>query len=244
MPYEPHAPTGTDRYLPLSGVAFTALMIASGIAFPLPPGGAPSPASAPAWLAVHYNGVIGQSYVRALAALAFLALAAAVGTACRRGSSASSPLPALAVAGGLFSGGLLLAAQAVTLAAAMFVRDGGGADTVRMLGSLQTGLLNMSAIPAVLLFGATGVWSLRTGLLPRWLAIFSLLGVPAALVDAGSYPDGPLQAVGMLGLVYFLAWALLLGVRLSLVDGAPAALQPNMRLEHARSAPASRPGAS
>ncbi len=100
------------------------------------------------------------------------------------------------------------------MASALFVHSGGGADATRSLGALQSGFLDMSSLPAVLLFGAVGLAALRTGILPRWLAVLSLLGVPFALVDAGSYDGGPLEAIGLLGLVYFLAWGLLTGAQL------------------------------
>ena len=81
--------------------------------------------------------------------------------------------------------------QGVGVAAALFIHGGGGADTTRALGELQTGFLDMSAVPAVLLFGTAGITAARTGLLPRWLAMVSLAGVPFALVDAASYDGGP-----------------------------------------------------
>lgn len=216
---EPH--DGWSRYLPLAGAAFTVLMVAAAAAFPMPPGGDVSPASNPAWLAAHHNAVICQSYLRALAALAFIALAAAVAAASRRALPENSPLPAAALAGGVLSGGLTLLAQAVSLAAALFAHDGGAAGSTRALGTLQDGFLDMAAIPAVLLFAATGVAALRTALLPRWLTVVTVLGVPFALLDAGSYDGGPLESIGLLGLAYFLAWSLLVGVRLWL-DGRTA----------------------
>ncbi len=59
-------------------------MVLGTVAFPMPPGGDVSPASQPAWLAAHYNAVIAQSYVRGLAAVAFIAATVAVAIACRR----------------------------------------------------------------------------------------------------------------------------------------------------------------
>lgn len=81
---------------------------------------------------------------------------------------------------------------------------------------MQDALLNLSGLPAVLLFAATGLAALGTRLLPRWLTAFTLFGVPFALIDSGSYDGGPLEFVGLLGLVYFLSWGLLVGVRLYL----------------------------
>lgn len=208
------------RYLPLAGGAFAALMVIGAAAFPMPPGGDISPASNPRWLAAHYNAVIAQSYVRALAALAFLALAISIAAACRRALPAGSSLPGAALVGGAVSGGLLLLAQATSLAAALFVHAGGAADTTRGLGDLQNGFLDMSAIPSVLLFAATGITGLRTGLVSRWLAVISLAGVPFGLADAASYDGGPLESIGLLGLLYFLAWSLLVGVRLHLTHRA------------------------
>jgi hypothetical protein len=117
---------------------------------------------------------------------------------------------------------LLLVAQAVSLAAALFIHGGGNPDTVRALGTLQDAFLNLSSLPAVLLFAATGLAALHTGLLPRWLTILTiltiltLLGVPFALIGTLSYDGGPVESVGILGLLYLLAWALLVGIRLYL----------------------------
>lgn len=221
---EPHPNPG--RYLPLAGPVFTTLLVLGAAAFPTPPGGDVSPASAPQWMAAHQGAVIGQTYLRALAAVAFLALTAAVVAASRRELSARSSLPAVAMVGGALTGGLMLAAQATTLAAALYVKTAGHPEVTRALGALQNGLLDMSALPAVLLFAATGLAGLHTGFLPRWFALLSLAGVPLALVDAASYDGGPLESVGMLGLVYFLAWSLIIGVRLHLahpVDRATTA---------------------
>jgi hypothetical protein len=205
-----------ERLLPLSGAAFTGLMVLGTVAFPMPPGGDVSPASQPAWLAAHYNAVIAQSYVRGLAAVAFIAAAVAVAFACRRALGENSPLPVAALIGGALSGALLLISQAVSLAAALFAHTGGSADTILSLGRLQDSFLDLSSLPGALLFGAVGLAALRSSLLPRWLAILSLFGVPLAVIDALAYDGGPLEAVGLLGLVYVLTWALLTGVRLYL----------------------------
>lgn len=209
-----------ERLLPLSGAAFAVLMLLGAFAFPMPPGGDVSPASQPAWLAAHHNAVIAQSYVRGVAAVAFIVLAVAVAVAGRRALGERSPLPVAALIGGALSGALLLLSQAVSLAAALLAHAGGSAGTILALGKLQDSFLDLSSLPAVLLFGAVGLAARQSSLLPRWLAVLSLFGVPLAILDALAYDSGPLEAVGLLGLFYFLAWSLLTGVRLYL--GWPA----------------------
>lgn len=216
------APHRFERLLPLCGAAFTVLLVAGAAGFPTAPGGDVSPASKPGWLATHYDAVIAQSYVRGLAALAFIALAVAAAGACRRALPGRSALPDMALMGGAFTGGLMLAAQAVGLAAALYVHAGGATTTTRALGTLQDGFLDLSSLPAVLLFAAVGLTSLRTGFLPRWFTVFTLFGVPLALLDSISYDGGPFESVAMLGLVYFLAWGLLAGVQLYLAAPARA----------------------
>lgn len=211
----PSSSTGSrTRRFALAGPAFAVLMVAGAAAFPMAPGGDVSPASNPSWLAAHANAVIAQSYVRALAAVAFIAFSVAIATLSRRALGGPSPLPGLALAGGAVSGGLLLLGQGVTLAAAQAV-DGSSPGVVRALGALQNGFLDLSSLPAVLLFGAVATVGLRTSLLPRWLAVVSLLGVPVALVDAASYDGGPFEAVGLVGLAWFLLWSLVTGVLLA-----------------------------
>jgi hypothetical protein len=203
-------------------------MVAGAAAFPMPPGGDVSAASKPAWLVHHDNSAIAQSYVRAAAALAFVVLAVAVAGRCRSAAREPSRLPALALIGGVLSGALTLLAQTVGLAAALYARDHGAAGTTRALGALQDAFLDLSSLPAVLMFAAVGVVALRTGMLPRWLSAITLAGAPVALIDCLSYDGGPFQAVGLLGLLYFLAWALITGVRLYMTgaESTRNAIQP------------------
>lgn len=218
------APKSPERLLAAAGPVFAALMVLGAAAFPAPPGGDVSPAADPTWLAGHRTAVIGQSYVRGVAALAFVVLAVAVANSIRQALPHRSALPSTALVGGLLSGGLILLAQSFSLAAAQLSAAGGSPDAIRTLGAAQDGLLDFSALPAVLLFAAVGVAAMRNNLLPRWLLGLTLVGVPLALVDAVSYDGGPFEAVGLIGLFFFLAWAVLIGLRL--LKGSAPASQP------------------
>ena len=213
--------SGRNSYPALAGAAYPVLMVAAAAVFPSPPGGDVSPGSDPAWLSAHVEAVLGQSAVRALAALSFVVFTAVLAMSCRRVVARASALPAMVLLGGGLSGAVLLLAQAVSLAAALSARDGGAPAAIRSLGALQDALLDLSALPAVVLFLAVGLSALRTGLLPPWLSVLTLAGVPLALLDAASFDGGPFEAVGLIGLVYFLAWALLVSVRLAFPSGSP-----------------------
>ncbi len=218
-----------DRLLPASGAVFAVLMVVGAAAFPAPPGGDASPASQPSWLAAHRHAVIAQSYVRGFAAVAFVALAVALASALRRALPPRSALPATALIGGALSGALILLSQSLTLAATQLSSAGSGPDAIRALGAAGSAMLDFSALPAVLLFAAVGIGSLRAGILPRWLTGLSLAGVPIALIDAVSYDGGPLEAFGLIGLFFFLAWSLVVSLRLLVATSTESA----SRREHA-----------
>lgn len=183
------------------GLLYPLLNLVGFAAFPKPPGGDVSAAHDPQWLSGHINAVIAQSYVRAFAALGFIALSVAVAHAAGRSKI-------LIASGGVTCGAVLLAAQASTLAAAFAAHDHLAAASIRPLDSVNAALLSLSSLPAVLLFAAAGAlfWQRRT--VPRWLAGLTLAGAPLALLDAVGYDGGPLGGISILSLAFFLLWSL------------------------------------
>jgi hypothetical protein len=208
------ATTRGDRLFAATGLLFPLLTVAGFVLFPKPAGDDVSAAHDPAWLHAHTGAAIAQSYVRAFAAVAFIALSVAVARAVREHKQ-SSVRSKLVVAGGVACGLLMLLAQAVTLSAALAVRASVPSDVVRAFDSLNAGVLSLSSLPAVLLFAAAAAGFARNAEIPRWLTITTALGVPLALVDAASYDGGPLAAVGVVGLAYFLLWSLTTAVQLA-----------------------------
>lgn len=208
-----HEEATWQRLLPLAGVAFAALMVLAAVAFPLTPGGDVSPGKQPEWLGRHHDAIVAQGYIRALGAIAFVLLAAAVADVVRR-RTGSALGASLALVGGVSSGLLLLLAQAAGIGSALAAADGTGADVVRSLGYAEDAFLTLSSLPAVLLFAAAGVAFVRARIVPAWLGWTTLAGVPFALLDAVSYDGGPVEAVGFVGLVYFLVWSLAVGTAL------------------------------
>ncbi len=212
--------TRTERLLPLAGVAYTGLNVLAAIAFPMPPGGDVAPGREPAWAAAHASSIVAQGYIRAGAGLAFVVLAVAVAAVLRR-EGASRAAAAAALAGGAATGFLLLLAQAAAIGSALAADDRAGAAVIRSLGYANDSFLTLSSLPAIVLFAAAGVWFMRARLVPAWLAWATLAGVPFALLDALSYDGGPFEAVGILGLAYFLLWSLAIGISLFARQRAP-----------------------
>lgn len=193
----------TTRLLAATSLTYPILLIVAFAAFPQPPGGDVSPAHDPSWLALHTNAVIAQTYVRSVGALGFLITAVLL-------SAWAKPIAArLIVAGGAGSSLLLLIGQGAVLGAALGVRGGADAGVTRGADDLSAALLDLSSLPAVLLFGALAASLFTAADAPRWLAWLTALGVPLGLVDALSYDGGPLESVGILGLAFFLIWSLL-----------------------------------
>ena len=193
----------------VASFAYPVLMVIAFVAFPAPPGTDTSPAADLSWLSAHTGTVIAQSYVRAAGALGFLILSVAL---ARRftGTAARSVL-----AGGAVTAGLILVAQTAVLAAAFGAREDLPHDALRLADPLNAALLDVSSIPAILLFAATATALLHDRTQPRWLGWLTALGIPLAAIDALSYTSGPFAAFGLVGLAYFLLWSLLTAVWLS-----------------------------
>jgi hypothetical protein len=205
--------TSPDRWLALGGPAYAALLAIAAIAFPSAPDGEVAAALHPVWLAQHTSAMVAQGLLRAVASLGFVVLTVALATACHR-VRVRGAWPTLALVGGALTGLLMLAAQATAIAAALLVRSTGHTDSALALGHLQAAFLDMSSLPATLLFLGVGVVAGRRGFLPRWLALATLVGVPLALLDSASYDGGPLEPVAEVGLAYFLLWSLVVGIGL------------------------------
>lgn len=222
------------RLLAATALAYPILTVVAFAAFPQPPGGDVSAAHDPTWLAAHTGAVIAQGYVRSLGALGFLLLAVAL-------SVGAGPVASrLIVAGGAATTLLLLTAQGFVLAAAYGARDGVAYSVIRVLDPLNAAALDLSSLPAIMLFAAAAAALLDRVEVPRSLGWLCALGVPLGLLDALSYRGGPLASVGVVGLAYFLLWSLACGlvlIRHPAADGAPAAVNP----DHGRGAIRPRP---
>jgi hypothetical protein len=160
-------------------------------------------------------------FLIAAAALALIVFATALRSIIARAEQETGMLAALAWAGGIASGALLLAGNALSRATAFAAMDDEfqlEPNTRRLFEDAGLLLLASGAIAAILLVVAVSLAALRHGLLPRWLA---WAGFPAAALL-------PL-AVGFVGFLAFWAWLLVVGAGLAFRRSRPTALGADVR---------------
>lgn len=160
-------------------------------------------------------------FLIAAAALALIVFATALRSIIARAEQETGMLAALAWAGGIASGALLLAGNALSRATAFAAMDDEfqlEPNTRRLFEDAGLLLLASGAIAAILLVVAVSLAALRHGLLPRWLA---WAGFPAAALL-------PL-AVGFVGFLAFWAWLLVVGAALAFRRSRPTALGADVR---------------
>jgi len=155
----------------------------------------------------HRAKEIAAFFLIAAAALAFVILTLALRTLIVR-REGSSPLAALAWAGGLAYAVLLLAGNAVSRATAFAAMDDVftlDPDTRRLAEAAGFLLFVSGALAAILLVVAVSLAALRFGILPRWLGW-------AGFVVAALLP----LAIGFIGFLVLFAWVLAVSVALAL----------------------------
>jgi len=203
------------------GIAYVILLIVAAAAFPTP-GGSQSVAHYPSWLATHYTSTVTQVYLRSLAAIALLSFAVGLSDVVYR-LTGRGPLVFLTLVGGAGSATLLLAAQAATAGAALLAHSAGKPGVVQGLGSLEDAILVLSSLPLGLALVALGVALLRDR---AWLAYLSLFGGVVAVGEAAIFPNGPLDSIDFLPLVYMLVWTLVTSITLLLAIRACSPSNP------------------
>jgi Domain of unknown function (DUF4386) len=190
-----------------AGIAYVVLVfVGEGIA-----GGGDSPApGSPAadfarWLADNAPTTSGYAgaFLSLLGLLAFVAFSAALYEVLRRSEREPTFLPAAALGAGLVSAAIKLG-SAPPLLAAFSLRRGIDPQLAKALVEINDyAFLLTWAVDAVML-AAVAASALRTGALPRWLAIAAAVIAPLLLVSVAGGNQAPPFAF-LLGFAWFVA---------------------------------------
>ena len=196
-----------ERWAALAGVAFVALYVAA-FALGIEVGNSDREILDYYGNSAHRAKEVVAFFLISSAALAFLVFASALRSLIWRAQQAPATLAALAWAGGVACGVLLLAGNAVSRATAFTSMDHEfklDPNTRRQLEDVGFLLFVSGALAAILLVVAVSVAALRLRVLPRWLG---WAGFPVAFLMP--------TAIGFLGFLVFALWVLTVSGALAL----------------------------
>lgn len=166
-----------QRLEPLAGIVFVvlaviALLTAAGEDF------LAEPAEVADYYVDNSDRVIVAEIIGGLAVFAFFWFVGAVRNRLRVPETPEGGLPALAFGGGIAAATLVLVANAATMAGAFRAEEDGEIDpaVAAALNDISSLIIGIAAPVALAVFvAATGIVSIATGVLPRWLGWLSLL---------------------------------------------------------------------
>jgi hypothetical protein len=153
----------------------------------------------------HYTGQEGKQIVAlfllAASAIAYLVFVAALRAVLAAAEREPRPLSTLGLTGGIVTTALLLVTAAVLAALTDAVGTAEDPQTYYILNSTTYPLITFGIAASSLLALATGILTLRSGVLPRWVGWVSLVAAPIILVSILFIP-----------LFGFLAWVAIVSV--------------------------------
>lgn len=178
-----------QRYEPLAGVVFVVLALVSVIT-----ASGEDFMAEPSEVADYYVDnsvrVIVAEIIGGYAIFAFFFFVGAVRNRIRVPQTPEGGLPALAFGGGIAAATLILVANAATMAGAFRADEDGEIDpaVAATLNDISSLIIGIAAPVALAVFvAATGIVSIATGVLPRWLGWLSLLVALGFLLPSISF---------------------------------------------------------
>lgn len=199
------AVSGAERWWPLGGLVFVVLFFT---AFVLTGESGDNGSE----VLEHYTGQEGKQIVAlfllASSAIAYLVFVGALRAVLATVEREPRPLSTLGFAGGIVTTCLLLVTAAVLGALTDAVGTAENPETYYILNSTTYPLVTFGIAASSLLALATGILTLRSGVLPRWVGWVSLVAAPITLI-----------AILFIPIFGFLAWVTLVSVVLLIRSG-------------------------
>jgi hypothetical protein len=201
-------PARWQRLEPLAGVVFVVLAVISVLT-----AAGEDFIAEPSEVADYYvdnsGRIIVAEFIGSIAIFAFFWFVGAVRNRLRVPETPEGGLPALAFGGGISAATLVLIANTATMAGAFRAEEDGQIDPAAAvaLNDISSLIIGIAAPVALAVFvAATGIVSIATGVLPRWLGWLSLFLALGFLIPT----------IGFVFWVPFGVWALVVSVLLYL----------------------------
>jgi hypothetical protein len=209
-----HSGTLLDRIGMAGGIGFVVLFFIAGSLVGDPPADGPYQLMA-GFYKQNERAFVKGVYLQAVA-LMFLALfAGSISSLVRRADGGKGWLPGIILGTALVTVALMTVSQACMGATALMAARNASPELIRGMDEIAHIIAHLMAVPlgTFLLAASAGVLLYR--LAPRWLGILGLLpGITLVLV-AGTFSSRHLlHGVGVLALLLFMLWNVLLGISL------------------------------
>lgn len=203
-----------DRLGMAGGIGFVVLFFTAGSLVGDPPADGPFQLMA-GFYKQHEAAFLKGVYLQAVA-LMFLALfAGSLSSLVRRAGGGNGWLPGLILGTALVTVSLMTVSQACTGAAALMAGRNASPEVIRSMDEIAHIIAHLCAVPlgVFLLAASTGMLLYR--LAPRWLGYLGLLPGVTLVGVAGTFSSRHLlHGVGVLALLLFMVWNVLLGISL------------------------------
>jgi hypothetical protein len=211
---QPLASTFLDRIGMAGGIGFVVLFFTAGSLVGDPPADGPYQLMAD-FYKQNEGTFVKAVYLQAVA-LMFLALfAGSLSSLVRRADGGKGWLPGLILGTALVVVALMTVSQACMGAAALMAGRNASPELIRGMDEIAHIIAHLMAVPLGTFLLAASAGMLHYRLAPRWVGILGLLpGITLVLV-AGTFSSRHLlHGVGVLALLLFMAWNVLLGISL------------------------------
>lgn len=214
-----------EKYAALGGVAFVVLSVVGTFMAGSPPAADDSAAEIADWFSDNAGAIQASQFVTGLGVIALIWWSGSLFRKMARAEEGRPRLSVVAIVGFVFGGVFALMCGAIMSATALRIDEiGEGAQVFYAIASVT---IATSAFGIVAALSAVNALSLRTKMLPQWLAYAGMLAAVLFLVGSiGTATDaGAFMFLGMLG---FLVWSIwILGVSYEMWKHPTSATAPS-----------------
>ncbi len=203
-----------DRLGMAGGIGFVVLFFSAASLVGDPPAEGPYPLMA-GFYKQHEAAFLKGVYLQAVALMFLTLFAGSLSSLVRRAGGGNGWLPGLILGSGMVVVTLMTVSQACTGATALMAGRNANPEIIRSMDEIAHIVAHLSAVPLGVFLLAASAGMLLYRLAPRWLGYLGLLPGVTLVGVAGTFSSSHLlHGVGVLALLLFMVWNVLLSISL------------------------------